>query len=444
MTLLEMLLRWCRRRPLVLVAFPPGYENGFLQSKHGLERFTWAERREKCGELRLPTICIVEMRGHNSSTCYAGVLRRKASITTIESRLTIERLRPIKIRSLFSLIPWIGNKWQRSAYEQRVERLEGISVVTPALSAEILNAIISSTKDTATIEMVAADIPGLRPSVERTWEQFDAIKTAMAAFGLVKSEPPKLIETKPESDSTLRKLGSDEGTRVKVLEDNVLARDSSVVPGFELIQKTLTGRAVFVRGKEQLVIYTANRGPLENMLGVDLIYVNQRTGNVVMVQYKMLEPYYYGRSGNKDWIARVDDQFQQETSRMALPVFNGPIDDYRIHPNPFFIKFIRRVGDGENHNSFILTLDHFHQLITSSNSRGPRGGVRISYDGLEGVYLRDTDLLGLIRSGYIGTHRNESKALSQIISRVAEGQRGLVLAWQRLVESNKAAGSRLS
>jgi hypothetical protein len=156
------------------------------------------------------------------------------------------------------------------------------------------------------------------------------------------------------------------------------------------------------------------------MLGVDLIYMNQRSGNVVMVQYKMLEP-YKDRTGNKDWIVRYDDQFKKEIDRMALPDFRDSIDDYRIHRSPFFIKFIRRFRDGENHNSFVVALDHFYHLITSSKSRGPQGGFRISYDSLEGVYLRDTDLLGLIRSGYIGTHRNETKALITIISKVAEG-----------------------
>ena len=77
------------------------------------------------------------------------------------------------------------------------------------------------------------------------------------------------------------------------------------------------------------------------------------------------------------------------------------------------MKFIHRVGDGENPNSFLLALDHFHRLMRSHSSRGPQGGCRISYEGLEGVYLRDTDLLGLIRSGYMGLTETNQKRYSQ-------------------------------
>lgn len=424
------------RRPLVLVVFPPGYEDRIRQSRHGLDRFTWAERRENCSELRLPTMCNNEMRSNKSSTCYAGIFRRKVGITTVDSRLTIEKLRQLELPSLKSIVPHIKIQWQQDTYLHKLEGIKGVTMLTPALSSEVLNAVVSIPQDKAILEIVATGLAGLRHGFERKWEQFDAIKTAMAAFGLVKSELPQLIETHAVSDSTLVRLSSDEITEVRVLEDNVLAKESSIVPGFNLIRKTLTGRAVFIRGREQLDIYTANRGPLEKMLGVDLIYINQRTGSVVMAQYKMLEPYRDTKTGNKDWVIRLDDQFKKEIARMALPDFDGTIDDYRIHRNPFFIKFIRRVGDGDNHNSFVLSLDHFLQFINSSHSRGTLGGVRISYEGLKGVYLRDTDFLGLIRSGYIGTHRNESRRLIEIISKVAEGDRGLVLAWQRLMGAN--------
>src|SRR5215212_788055 len=169
------------------------------------------------------------------------------------------------------------------------------------------------------------------------------------------------------------------------------------------------------------------------MLGVDLIYNNQTTGSIVMVQYKMLESKRYSKTGAKDWIARYDSQFEKEVQRMIFPELKTEAEDYRLNRNPFFIKFVRRVGDGENHNSFVLSLDHFQKLIKSPAGKGRFGGVRVSYESLEGVYLRDSDFLGLIRSGYIGTHKEQSKALASIISKVAEGDRAVVVAWQRLM-----------
>ncbi len=40
-------------------------------------------------------------------------------------------------------------------------------------------------------------------------------------------------------------------------------------------------------------------------------------------------------------------------------------------------------------------------------------------------------MLGLIRSGYVGTHRAETDALAAIIAAVAQGDRAVVFAWQQ-------------
>lgn len=43
-------------------------------------------------------------------------------------------------------------------------------------------------------------------------------------------------------------------------------------------------------------------------------------------------------------------------------------------------------------------------------------------------------MLGLIRSGYIGTHQGETDALKTIIQKVAEGNKALVFAWQQKLQ----------
>jgi hypothetical protein len=56
---------------------------------------------------------------------------------------------------------------------------------------------------------------------------------------------------------------------------------------------------------------------------------------------------------------------------------------------------------------------------------------------LDGIYLRETDILGLIRSGYVGTHAAETTAFATIIDAVAKGNKAVVLAWQRKIQENK-------
>ena len=84
----------------------------------------------------------------------------------------------------------------------------------------------------------------------------------------------------------------------------VVEHDARHVPGYDLVQSDFTGRAVFERRNERLEVLTANRRPLERVFGVDLVYLNVTRKNIVMMQYKMLEP--LRRDGEEtDWIART-------------------------------------------------------------------------------------------------------------------------------------------
>jgi hypothetical protein len=294
------------------------------------------------------------------------------------------------------------------------------------LSGAVIDALVKDQQNSESIRRAALSLPKLRKKSAPEWAQSDAVRTALAAFGVSKTAMPRMVEIEDGSDSTLN------GLDVRVLEDNVINKDASEIPGFTLLKKYVTGRAVFEKNDERLDVYTANKGPLEEMLGVDLIYVNEVVGNTVMVQYKMLEP--QGVQTTTDWIFRPDSQFELEVSRMKLPLLKGRIDDYRLHRDPFFFKFVKRKGDGETHQSFIVSLDHLKQHLSSVTAKGSRGGIRVSYQALDGAYLRGEDLIGLIRSGYIGTHRIESAALRPLIEAVAKGNRALVIAWQRRIK----------
>ena len=155
---------------------------------------------------------------------------------------------------------------------------------------------------------------------------------------------------------------------------------------------------------EKLEVYTANRLPLEHVFGVDLIYLNVTRQSIVMLQYKMLER--DGRQeGGKDWIYRPDTQLDSEIGRMRqFSIQHAPgRSEYRLNPQVFHLKFVKR-GGALKDAAIITPLDHFERLRTDPDCRGPRGGVRISFNGLAGRYLRQTAFLDLLRSGYIGAH----------------------------------------
>jgi len=88
----------------------------------------------------------------------------------------------------------------------------------------------------------------------------------MNAFGLAADSWADTLELHPDRETGL--------ARIPIIEDGAIEHDARSLPGFELIESDRTGRAVFTRGDERLEIYTANCRPLEEVFGVDLIYLN--------------------------------------------------------------------------------------------------------------------------------------------------------------------------
>lgn len=440
MSLLAKLPQWFESKPLVLLRFRDGFWSEVSGTRHGLGRFTVVKNHEALSELKLPSLCLAEMPVETTRKFYVGVVKSKAAVGTFDSRVTVLKLQALNLSTLEELATTLEGQIFQTLLKDRLTSKRFATVLSPKVSVAIIDALAKDATNKDAIESAASHIPKLRKISIAEWEQFNAVKTAIAAFGLSTADQPEVLEVAEASDSTLNYLDAhfdpmqEHPEVASVLEDNVIAADASVVPGFELKKKYVTGRAVFFGKGGRLEIYTANKGPLEEMLGVDLIYINEVAGNTVMVQYKMLKAHTDPATSKSDSIFRPDDQFRKEVGRMKVLPISGNPDDYRLHRSPFFFKFVKRMGDGEKHASFIVSLDHLNQYLQSEKSKGPKDGVRVSFNSLDGVYLRETDLLGLIRSGYVGTHRIETEALQPIVKAVSEGKRALVLAWQRKIE----------
>ena len=427
MSIAENLARWVEKKPLILMRFDEAFSESLHESRYALERFTFARPHSVFGNFKLPTLCLVELQGHDSIECYVGVAKRKTAVTTFDSRITVTKLRQIIPSSLETLNERISNKRFSNTFRNKLSQEHFVSVLSPKLSAHIVRMLSDEQGNWNALDVVIAQLPKLRPVANVNWAQENAIQTAMAAFGLRVNDIPNEVAIKQEASSGLSLIGS------HLYEDNVVRADASQLPGFDNIAPDITGRAVFEKRDERLVVYTANKLPLEEMLGVDLIYINETRGNIVMIQYKMLEE-AKGDDENKDWLFRPDDQLRDEIDRMKFPEFQEKISDYRLNRNPFFFKFVKRKAIEDSHQSFLISLDHLNQILASPEAKGPKGGIRLSYESLDGTYLRETDIINLIRSGYIGTHRTETQSLAAIISEVSRGNRALVLAWQKRIQ----------
>lgn len=420
--------QWVQKKPMILIRFDEAFSESLLNSRQGFEHLTIVKPHAVFHDFKLPTLCLMEIQEHGATRCYLATATRKIAVSTFDSRLTIKKLRPITPPSLQELGDKLIDMRMKRMFANRIPAEGDFTNLSPKLSGYLIEELATDSENQAALDTALAQLPKLRQAPNANWAQEDAIQTAMDAFGMRGNAIPNEIALKKGASSGLSLIGT------YLYEDNVVHSDASQLPGFDAISSDVTGRAVFHKGDERLVIYTANKLPLEKMLGVDLIYINETRSNVVMIQYKMLEE---DKKAHGDWHFRPNKQLRDEIARMKIPAIQVATSDYRLNRNPFFFKFVKRKIVDDSHQSFLVSLDHLNHIITSPTAKGPKGGVRMSYDALDGTYLREADMVGLIRSGYVGTHGAETTALATIIDAVAKGNKAVVLAWQKKVREDK-------
>lgn len=431
MSAVVKIVNWVQKKPMILIRFDGAYSESLHNSRQGFEHLTIVKPHSTLQDFKLPTPCLLEVQEQDGTKCYLGTATRKNAVSTFESRLTIKKLRAIKQTSLYDIEAKVTVSRMQHLLGDRVPDEGGMSSLSPKLSAHLIELLAEDLENQVALDTVLSLLPRLRQIPNTNWAQEDAIQSAMAAFGIRGNAIPDRVVLKPGKPSGLGLIGA------YLYEDNVVHADASRIPGFDLIAADVTGCAIFQKRDERLVIYTANKLPLEKMLGVDLIYINETRGNIVMLQYKMLKEDTQD-SGTNDWLFRPDKQLRDEIARMRLPAFENPLTDYRLNHNPFFFKFVKRKIGDDSCQSFLVSLEHLNRILAAPEAKGPKGGVRLSFEALEGTYLREADMLGLIRSGYIGTHRAETESLATIIGEAAKGNKAVVLAWQQKIRGGAA------
>jgi hypothetical protein len=220
------------------------------------------------------------------------------------------------------------------------------------------------------------------------------------------------------------------------MEDSVIEHDARHLPDYDLVKSDLTGRAVFEHAHERLEVFTANRRPLERVFGVDLIYLNTSRQNIVMLQYKMLEPSREGAT-DTDWLYRPDANLDSEICRMRKFTADQRPNpcEYRLNSSVFYLKLVKRNGLIKN-GGIIIPIDHFEKLRLDPACRGPRNGLRVTYEALAGRYLRQNAFLDLVRSGYIGAHAATTVHLKSLVEAVLCNDKAVVAAIQQRTEAS--------
>ena len=425
MTWLETLKAYSESHPIVLLRFSASEWEALGSSRRGVNEFTIARPHPQVGNVKVPAPCMIFGKvGDTEKICF-GLISSKSPITTLETRMKVSRSVEIAPSSAIGLAALVTEVPHAKNFAARLKAAETVTLLSPKLSSHVVERLATIQGNKGGMRAVGESLSVQKRFKGNAAMQEDAVRTALAAFGLAASDQAVTVDL-IEGKATA--LG-----RVAIMEDSVVEHDARIVPGYSLIQSDVTGRAVFKKGEDQLEVFTANRRELEHCFGVDLIYVNLTKQNVVMLQYKMLEA--AGKNGDEvDWVYRPEAQLDIEIARMkafAAAHSPGP-KEYRLNPQVFYMKFVKRdaaLGDG----GIITPLDHFEQVRADPSFKGPKKGLRLSYKSLNGRYLRQTPFLDLVKCGYIGAHAQTSAEFRVLIEAILDGNKAVVAAVQQKV-----------
>ena len=396
-------------------------------SPRGVNEFTIALPKDSLRGAKGIPLCLISMGTGKGENLYLGLISSRNNVSTFDMRIKIKRATEIRPRSTAGLLRLVTEQPHAGNLRRRLLSPGSVEVLSPKLGAHLVEKLASIDGNRDAMRIVAESLSAPGEFQGPAALQESAVRGALKAFGLYSGDQASSVRLVEGRQTTLSGMRG-------VTEDSVIEHDARSVPGYDLFGSDLTGRAVFQRGNERLEVFTANRRPLERVFGVDLIYLNLTRHNVVMVQYKMLEPSWTGAAG-VDWIYRLDSDLDEQIRRMRkFTTTHHPAGrEYRFNPAVFYLKFVRR-DSSINKGGFILPVEHFEKLRNDPTCRGPNNGLRVSWESLDGRYLREAAFFDLIRSGYIGAYAETTTDMKTLIDWVLERGKSAVAAIQKFME----------
>lgn len=266
-------------------------------------------------------------------------------------------------------------------------------------------------------------------------QQKEALLTALAIAGLGRDP---VQEWTPSDGAPLSFI--DGLPSVRLREDLMVVNDLQSLPGFEVINTYPYGAAVFESEEtsERLTVILANRLPLEDQTGTDLIYFDETYQSFVMVQYKAMER-ADRKSGFPLYLYRLPDtHLKEEIDRLDAALgtlkvcaLNTDIGGFRLTENPFFLKLCPRLVFNPDELGLVpgmyLPLDYWKLLESDPGINGPKGGLRITYDNAK-RHFDNTSFTTVVSKAWVGTTPSQSQVLQDIIQATLETGKAVAIA----------------
>lgn len=217
-------------------------------------------------------------------------------------------------------------------------------------------------------------------------------------------------------------------TQRSVSEETLINHDVRRFPGLVEALGAEVDWQVFEGNRRQMFVMNANMEPVENTLGVDVVYFNDTFKSFVLVQYKRLT-----RESNDDdelslWY-RPDSNLSVELDRMKVvdSLYGSGKGDFRLFGQACWVKLCNPSATEDPLQlirGMYLAREYFVELLKVC--KGPRGGVRLGYRNIP-RHINNTLFAQLVKDGWIGTCGTGTDELGDVIRTVLQNRRALVL-----------------
>lgn len=391
----------------------------------------------------VPLVCfIVSAR----RVTHLGLGRRGTRAGTRLSRLNLARVEklsePLSVQRIINRLP------KRNAASVR-KRLGSGGLLTDKGFTAVIEAIRQLAPQASSLlerfsQARTERIQRLSPKAkDNLAQQKEAVLTALSVAGL--SRDP-IQEWSPPEDTPVSFLDGLPSARLR--EDPMVIHDLMNLPGFDIIKTYPYSAAVFESDAtaERLTVILANRLPLEEQTGTDLIYFNETFQSFVMVQYKAMGK---GSDGKSEFRPSSDKNLPGEIDRMdallaaiqACPA-NSVHDGFRLTENPFFLKLCPRLVFNPDDVGLVpgmyLPLDYWKLLTQSPGTRGVRGGLRVTFENA-GRHFDNSSFTAIVSKAWVGTTPSQSDVLKEAIRQTIETGKAIAIA----VKPRKSAASNV-
>ena len=383
----------------------------------------------------VPLVCFVVCA---RKVTHIGLGRRGMRAGTGLSRLNLNRVEklsePLSIQRIINRLP----KRNAASVRKRFElggllTDKGFTVVTETIRQLAPQASSMLEKfSQARTERIQRLSPKTKDNLA---QQKEAVLTALSIAGLSRNP---VQEWSPPDGAPVSFLEGLPSARLR--EDPMVIHDLMHLPGFDIIRTYPYTAAVFESDatSERLTVILANRLPLEEQTGTDLIYFNETFQSFIMVQYKAMER-EDGPNGVSQAVFRLPSlQLAEEITRMdallaaiqACPA-NAAHDGFRLTENPFFLKLCARLIFKPDDIGLVpgmyLPLDYWKLLEQHPGIKGLRGGLRITYENV-GRHFDNSAFTSIVAKAWVGTTPAQSVVLKEAIRLTLETGKAVAIA----------------